>query len=259
MKYTSQLIALSFLALGSLNASAAVYYSQNFDTLVLGNIAGQTDSGPLAPSDSWSGPGVVQNTVAVSGQALQVALAGDATYRPGVFDTNLASANQVVQFDFRLQSTVVGPNVSMQSEVLVRGPLANQNFYFVYKGLSNPGGDILQNEFRLVYNSFNFITSTTPTANNWYRVTLDINFSTASIDALVTDLNTNTTFWDPAAVTGFNPDGNTNGLGLTATGPGQGFYLDNLSVQVIPEPTSVALVIVGLGGVLMMRSRRARR
>lgn len=60
---------------------------------------------------------------------------------------------------------------------------------------------------------------------------------------------------------GFNmPTGQTFlrlGLIQNGDGTGVGVYFDNISVTLIPEPTSLALIGLGLGGLLLMRRRNA--
>ncbi len=260
-------LSLLLLGVGLPSSNAAVYYSQNFDSMTLGTINNQTDSGPLAPSATWTDDDadVVQNSVAVSGQALSLNnnSSGAGAYRTGIFDSSANRPTEVLQFDLRLQKTILdyGANASLQQLVLVRGPNIDTQFVFVYVGTKDGSGVVTANRFELRGDGLDTVGSIdAPTSTDWYRFTLNLNWTSPSLDLLVTKVSDSSVFWDPAAITTFQSNGNVNGFGSTADNdPVSGFYLDNLTVGVVPEPNTTALMGVAFAaGIILFRRLRRR-
>jgi hypothetical protein len=244
---------LLLLALGHAVASAAepIQYQQNFDGLTLGALSGQ---------NNWYGSATVQNTVAVSGNAMMVGAGGSGergwTGVPQTFSSLLTHPIHVLSFDLLLPSTINDysgtPNVDIQETIQFRGPQINQEFFVVYKATTNGSGAVTQN--RLEFRSGSTVGSpNTVLPDTWYHVQLLINFDKRTLDGLILNPD-GSVFWDPAPLTNFYANGNINYMGFFADNtPAVPLYIDNILVM-LPEPAGLGLFALGTG--LLLRRRR---
>jgi hypothetical protein len=118
----------------------------------------------------------------------------------------------------------------------------------------------IANKFRLNGDSTKIVSGIDSLPNVWYTVTVDLSFADKEYDVTITDgTNTGTAsdvpFWYDSLgfpVPGLNavlfrkPGGNTY--------PNESGYIDNFSVEMVPEPT--ALSLLGLGALAMIRRRK---
>jgi len=253
----TSLAALAALALahviGAPSARAATIYGQDFDGLASGALDGQ---------DGWLGDGwplggvVVQDAIAVSGQAL--AIRGEAR-RFGTFVDASTSPQQRVSLAFRMDETIVdvtGANVDFQHDVHIRGPGADLEGFFVYKGTRNGVGDVVRDRFEV--RGATTILGPAPVADVWYDIQFDFDFALGTMDVLVTQ--DGSVFWDPVAVS-FVPNGHVNMIEFTADELVTLFVDDVLVEGTVPPtvPEPAALGLVALAGATFGGARRRAR
>lgn len=248
---TLTLTALAAIAVtGVLGAAEPIQYQQSFDGLTLGPIAGQ---------DSWYNNAVVQNTVAVAGNAMLVNAGGgerNVTALPQTFSSLTDKPIQVLSFDLRLPTVITDfsgtPNQDIQETIQFRGPRTNQEFFFVYKAFTNGSGVVTQNRFEFRSGGTTLGSPSTVLKDTWYHVAMLINFDKRTLDGLMLNPD-GSLFWDPAPITGFGNNGNINYVGFFSDStPPAPLYVDNVLV-LLPEPAGLSLL--GLGALALLRRR----
>jgi hypothetical protein len=235
------------------------FYSQDFDALSNGTINGQ---------DGWFGGAgdVVQSTVVVSGKALQVSDSGAGRHSGSVPLTFSTTHNyQKVAFDIRLATTINDfagvPNTDIQETIQFRGPVANQQFFLVYKGTTNGAGTVVANRWEFRTNPTG--PGTTVSANTvqkdiFYHVEMELNLNGKEFDGVITNAATSFTF-DPAIQPGWHNDGNINYAAFFADNSPvvATMYVDNFAV-LVPEPMA-GFSVLGAGAMLLARRRTTTR
>jgi hypothetical protein len=125
------------------------------------------------------------------------------------------------------------------------------------EGMGYGGGDF----FRLNGDNSLKVTGITSSPGKWYTMTFDLSYTNKTYDVSITDgtstgTKTNVPFWSAAgAFSGLNDI--TFRTADTPNNPYESGYFDNLSVELIavPEPTSLTLIGLGLGALVMRRRR----
>ena len=141
--------------------------------------------------------------------------------------------------------------MDIQHTISLRGPSANEEVFFVYKGLTDGAGAVFQNRFEF-RGQGGTASSPTPVQDVWYSVEIIYDSDANTADLLMRQGGD--VFWDPGTITFFNT-GNTNSISLFAdSGSDVDYFIDNLTVWV-PEPTTATL----LAPLFMLITRRRLR
>jgi PEP-CTERM motif len=257
-------VAFAFLVCARPASAAVVYDSAGFESprFIPGDLAGQDTQGPWL-KDSGTGTGIVQSAVTRGGaQAVRIdrsaALTGDTRFGvqkpltpvPGLqllrvsWDMNVTQ-NQNPQVDFGPFFGVEGYDAFGGVPKLI-GSL----------GVDAQTGDVL---IQQTDTGFFIDTGIVVPRGQWQHFALEMNYATGMYQAFVNGVAAGDPepFVDPGIV-GFTDAPMAtlaaSELGLTAPGTA---YFDNYSIEIVPEPTTVA--IMGLASLGLLRRRRAAR
>jgi hypothetical protein len=111
----------------------------------------------------------------------------------------------------------------------------------------------------------------TTASNDWFKLTIEgfdsADSSLGTVDFMLADYSQGTEDlvedWSLVDLSSLGTDVKSLKFGLTSTDNGEygmntpGYFaMDNLSVEAIPEPSSVILLVAGFGGVAFFRHRR---
>ena len=252
------------LLIGAPSARAAeVYNSNGFEPtrFLPGELAGQDVQGPWL-KDSGAGTAIVQTAVRQSGaQAVQLTRPADANgdTRYGVRKELVptGSLQQVrVSWDMNVTQTV-NPLVNFGPFFGVEGydEFNNDLKLIGSLGVDATTGDILYQDG---LDGFLVETGTKAPFGQWNRYMLEIDYEADEYSVYYNGSKlATTTFVDPGVV-GFT-DAPLAGLAAEfesidiAAGTA---YFDNYTIEIVPEPSALALV--GLGSLALLRRRAAR-
>jgi PEP-CTERM motif-containing protein len=229
------------------SAQAAVVFADNFDgyadTTAMQAVWGASGLGTLDnalgnPSQSMAHPGGTDNIVTVPVQ--QATAANPLVYTVDIYDDGTAANKRIT----------AGLRFSGVANLLEMGMYNSPSHYAVRAVLPGPS-----------WVAFSSITDDggTPIANapvvgwNRFKVVLDGTTATFTLDLGSTGIINATEVlaaaWNPAGVDSIRLGGPSS---LSSAGGGANF--DNVSLEVIPEPATLALM--GLGGLTMLSRKR---
>ena len=264
MKFKSTLLAI-FTGLFAMSAaSAAVVYSENFNSYSTGNLTGQgswTNSPAFFSSVATVGnatTGVNTTNAAARGTGISAAGAfapvslGLGSYTSGTFQMDVMKApgtSTIYMAGFGVGSTSTAFSFGLSSNTfLFRQGVAEGTSLSLYSAPS---------------------TLITTTDSSWYRITANIDFTGSNSTITGVTVQNLTTAGSPFTAY-FNSAANQTTLALasdettwdrayvrvgasTETGIG---YVDNLQFTAVPEPTTWALLAASLTTVMVLRRRR---
>lgn len=237
------LSCVAALALAS-SAQATVIIDDDFesyaDTTAMQAVWGAAGVGTLDtvlgnPGNSMSFPGGVQNQQTIS--VLQATPANPIVYTVDIYDDG-TSANK---------RTTAGLRHSSVANLIEMGMYNGPSHYAVRAVLPGPSWVAFTD---MVDDLGDPLANAPITGWHRFQVTLDGTNATFTVDLNI-DGNINGTAVLPAAWNAAGIDTVRLGTGLSSAGGGVNF--DNVKLEVVPEPASLALL--GLGGLAMLRRR----
>jgi hypothetical protein len=256
-------VALGLLSVSPSADAVEVYNSNGFESprFIPGDLAGQDVQGPWL-KDSGSGSGVIQSAVSQSGQAVRLTRAGNESG-----DTRYGVAKPLVPTG-SLQTVRVSwdMNVTQTTDPLLDyGPFFGVEGYDAFGGdiklIGSLGVDATTGDILYQDGLDGFLVETGVDApfGQWNRYMLEIDYQNDEYSVYFNGARlATTTFVDPG-ITGFT-DAPLAALAATfesidfAAGTA---YFDNYTIEIVPEPTAMALV--GLGSLALLRRRHAAR
>lgn len=246
---TRTLIALlAALAMPAL-ASAGVIFSDDFesyaDTTAMQAVWGAAGAGTLDgalgnPGQSMAHPGGTDNIVTVPVQ--QATAANPLVYTADIYDDGTAANKRLT----------AGLRFSGVANLLEMGMYNDPNHYAVRAVLPGPNWIAFDN----IVDDAGTPIDNAPVVG-WHRFQLvhDGTNATFTLDLGATGI-INSTVVAPAAWNANGVDSIRLGGPSSLSSPGGGGNFDNVSLAIIPEPTSVLLVLGATGGLALVRRRR---
>lgn len=237
MKSTSLTgLGASLALVAAVSSAGAQGMFDNFDSYTLGSIHGQ------GGWEGWTGIGSVAGTVtaaqAFSGsQSLQV-VAGNDTVRPF---TGVASGLWTLSLQQYVPSTSSGTSWL----ILMNSYPANLNWS------AQMYADITAGQMRSYEDEGASVALVT---DQWVPIRFDINLTDNSVSSYYNDTLLATHAWQSGGINELQaldlyPD---EGAGSAQVGP---VFYDNLQLSVVPEPTSLCLLLLG-GLAFLIRGRK---
>lgn len=257
-------VTLGLLATGRSASAVEVYNSGGYEPtrFIPGELAGQDTQGPWL-KDSGAGTAIVQTAVRQSGaQAVQLTrpanVNGDTRY--GV-RRELAPTGSLqvlrVSWDMNVTQSLI-PNVQFGPFFGVEG---YDEFNNVPKLIGSLGvdattGDILYQDG---FDGALVETGEVAPFGQWNRYLLEIDYGADEYSVFFNGARLATTDFVDDGIVGFTDAplaalAAEGGSISTATGTA---YFDNYSIEIVPEPSTLA--VVGLGSLVLLRRRRVAR
>ena len=110
------------------------------------------------------------------------------------------------------------------------------------------------------FGTYNSTTDTANTTNGAYRITFEYDYNTGGVTGSITNLTSSQSASFTSSMNAgldFDDAGTNDGLLLASGGNAvSDTYWDNISIEIIPEPSTLVLALAGLG-TLFMRRRSA--
>lgn len=247
------LIAL-LAASSTYSAQAVTLFSQNFDSFANGDLATTVPGVTIA---NFSGDSATISNAQSLSSANSLLYTSDASGEPDLF-FNFASSvtvattlvNPILNISISFQK--VGDSYDPNLWTMFGGP--NAGFANGNIGLRNNG---LNNIFGTVDPGFQF----TGQEANWLTVNVAYTFTNngTNITGYTGNFTTSGGASNPTfsvTNTGLNI-ASIDSLRLQFRGAAGDVYIDNVSITAIPEPSTYALLALGLGAVCFLRRRRA--
>jgi hypothetical protein len=174
---------------------------------------------------------------------------------PGPYNTD---TTQIMRVKYDIYGTMASSTFSMPSVEI--GDYWVSGYPAVYIEGMGPAAGVVTNSFRLNGDSSKLLSGINSQEHVWYSVTVDLSLAHKTYDVSITDgTNTGTAtdvpFW-------YNQVPALNDVTFRTADyggqyPNDSGYIDNFSVQMVPVPEPASLSLLGLGGLLLIRRRRA--